>query len=109
MLKRSPLTVIFEASNVPVTVALVTLRLVAIIAPVIVALVAVNAPLRPTLKGALAKVLFPRCIPLAVDKEILVVFAPAIKEVEPTVKPPILPVVADISPAISKSEPSNFK
>ena len=77
--------------------------------PVTVASVAVSEPSNSTLNGAEAKVLLPRCIPSAVDKDILLAPLPAIKELEPTVKPPILPVVADISPEISKFDPSNFK
>ena len=79
------------------------------IVPDSVADCAVNEPARFTLNGASAKALAPRCIPSAVDKDILDVPEPAVKEVSPTVKPPIEPVVALISPAISKSVPSNFK
>ena len=100
---------ITEASRVPVTVALVTFKVVAVIAPEIVAFVATKAPASETLKGALPKVLLPRCIPVAVDNEILDVPLPAIKLLEPTVNPPITPVVAAILPAIFKADPSHLK
>ena len=77
-------------------------------APVIVALVAVKAPARETLNGAEPKVLSPRCIPLAVDKDILEVPVPAINELEPTVKPPIAPVVAFICPSKTKVVPFQY-
>ena len=57
--KGSLLSVITLASKVPVTVALVTFKDVAVILPVIVALVDVNAPVCETLKGAEAGVELP--------------------------------------------------
>ena len=77
------------------------LPLVAVIAPVIVALVAVKAPARVTLKGAEPNVLFPRCIPSAVLNETLVLPLPPIKDVEPNVKPPIVPDV-DVSDPVNE-------
>ena len=87
---------------VPPTVTLLAIEPdVAVIAPVIVASVAVNAPALVTLKGALAKVLLPRLIPSSVDNDTLVTPSPAIKFVEPIVKPPTVPVAALMFPRIT--------
>ena len=70
------------------------------ISPVTVALVAVKAPALVTLNGAEPNVLFPKCIPSSVLKETLVPPLPAIKDVLPILKPPIVPSWAVILPVI---------
>ena len=73
---------------------------VAVTAPVIVALVAVRFPARSTLKGAEEKELLPRCMPSAVLIATLVEPAPAVKDVDPRVNPPIVPDVEVTEPVI---------
>ena len=75
--------------------------LVAFTSPVIATDVAVNAPALVTLNGAELKVLSPKWIPADVSNETLVVPLPAIKDVGPKVKPPIVPSFAVTLPDIT--------